>query len=190
MAAIETRTLVMAGPMRWIVLEHAGRVTTLAWFAHVHYTAHGAGNVLFARSDLYGSGQDDVFAVFSDNAAMAAHLRDDIFDYSVFAGGAGGPPPAPIVAAEFHAETDWPHCLLESMRAEDGTDVKLWFWNLGTPQVYVRAVNERITEVGTYSAPGRFQLEIGGIVPVGKAETGPLAGAPPLGADLQNLWYC
>src|SRR5690606_13191069 len=152
MAAIETRTLVMAGPMRWIALEHAGRVTKLAWFAHVHYTVHGAGNVLFSRCDLYGTGRDDVCAVFADNEAMDAHLRVDTFASTLSAGSAGDPPPAPIVAAEFHAETDWPHCLLESMRAEDGTDVKLWFWNLGTPQVYVRAVNERITEVGTYAA--------------------------------------
>jgi len=189
MAAIETRTLVMAGPMRWIVLEHAGRVTTLAWFVHVHYTACGAGKVLFARSDLPGTGRDDVFAVFSDNAPMAAHLRDEIFGYTAFAGTPGSVPPAPILAAGFHSEVDWPHCLVESMRAEDGTELTLQFWELGTPQVYVRAVNEHVTEVGTFAAPARFRLEIRGTVPVGRAEIGPLAGAPPAGADLQNLWY-
>jgi len=190
MAAVDTRTLVMAGPMRWIVLEQAGQVTTLAWFVHVHYTAHGAGNVLFARSDLHGTGLNDLFAVFSDNAPMAAHLRDDVFYYSAFAGTPGGRPPAPILAATFHSELDWPHGLVESMRGEDSTELSLRFWELGTPRAYVRAVDERLTEVGAYAVPARFRLEIGGIVPVGRAEVGPLAGAPPLGADLQNLWYC
>ena len=77
MATIEYKTLVMAGPMRWVVLTTNGEVTTLAWFVKVRYTAQGGGNVLFARSDLQGNGRDDVFAVFSDNLAMAEHLRDD-----------------------------------------------------------------------------------------------------------------
>ena len=83
MAAIEYRTLVMAGPMRWVVLTTDRQVTTLAWFVKVRYTVHGGGNVLFARSDLQGNGRDDVFAVFSDNLAKAAHLRDDVFSYTV-----------------------------------------------------------------------------------------------------------
>jgi len=77
MATIEYKKLVMAGPMRWAVLTTKGEVTTLAWFVKVRYTAQGSGNVLFARSDLQGDGCDDVFAVFSDNLAMAEHLRDD-----------------------------------------------------------------------------------------------------------------
>jgi hypothetical protein len=70
MTNIEYKTLVMAGPMRWVVLTTDGKVTTLAWFVKVRYTAQGGGTVLFARSDLQGNGHDDVFAVFSDNLAM------------------------------------------------------------------------------------------------------------------------
>ena len=29
----------------------------------------------------------------------------------------------------------------------------------------------------------------GPVVPVGQPEVGPLAEAPPVGADVQNLWY-
>jgi hypothetical protein len=32
MATIEYKKLVMAGPMRWVVLTTDGQVTTLAWF--------------------------------------------------------------------------------------------------------------------------------------------------------------
>ena len=33
------------------------------------------------------------------------------------------------------------------------------------------------------------QMLINGVVPAGQAGEGPLAEAPPVGADLQNLWY-
>ena len=189
MATIEYKTLVMAGPMRWGVLTTDGEVTTLAWFVKVRYTAQGGGSVLFARSDLQGNGRDDVFAVFSDNLAMAEHLRDDIFSYTVFAGVPGQTPPAPIVKATFESQNDFPNCILESMRAVDGTTLTLSLRDLGPPKAYVRAVNERLTEVGAFAVPAEFSLEINGIVPVGQLEVGPLAEAPPVGADVQNLWY-
>jgi hypothetical protein len=50
MGTIEYKTLVMAGPMRWVVLTTGGEITTLAWFVKVRYTAQGGGSVLFARS--------------------------------------------------------------------------------------------------------------------------------------------
>jgi hypothetical protein len=189
MATIEYKTLVMAGPMRWIVLSTDGEVTTLAWFVKVRYTIQGNGTVLFARSDLQGNGRDDVFAVFSDNLAMAKHLRDDIFSYSVFAGVPGQIPPAPIVEATFESQNDFPNSIVESMRAVDGTTLTLSFRDFGPPKAYVRAVNERLTEVGAFAVPAEFSLEINGTVPVGQPEVGPLAEAPPVGADLQNLWY-
>jgi hypothetical protein len=189
MATVEYKTLVMAGPMRWVVLTTDGKVTTLAWFVKVRYTAHGRGSVLFARSDLQGNGRDDVFAVFSDNLAMAEHLRDDIFSYTVFAGAPDQTPPAPIVEATFESQDDSPNCIVESMRAVDGTRLTLSFWDLGPPKAYVRAVNERLTEVGAFAVPAQFSLEINGIEPVGQPEVGPLAEAPPVGSDLQNVWY-
>jgi hypothetical protein len=189
MATIEYKTLVMAGPMRWIVLSTDGEVTTLAWFVKVRYTIQGNGTVLFARSDLQGNGRDDIFAVFSDNLAMAKHLRDDIFSYSVFAGVPGQTPPAPIVKATFESQNDFPNSIVESMRAVDGTTLTLSFRDFGPPKAYVRAVNERLTEVGAFAMPAEFSLEINGTVPVGQPEVGPLAEAPPVGADLQNLWY-
>ena len=42
---------------------------------------------------------------------------------------------------------------------------------------------------GTSWEADAFSLTIDGRTPVGSPEGGPLAGAPPLGADLQNLWY-
>jgi len=189
MATIEYKTLVMAGPMRWIVLSTDGEVTTLAWFVRVRYTIQGNGTVLFARSDLQGNGRDDVFAVFSGNLAMAKHLRDDIFSYSVFAGVPGQIPPAPIVEATFESQNDFPNRIVESMKAVDGTTLTLSFRDFGPPKAYVRAVNERLTEVGAFAVPAEFSLEINGMVPVGQLEAGPLAEAPPAGADLQNLWY-
>ena len=189
MATIEYKTLVMAGPMRWVVLTTDGEVTTLAWFVKVRYTVQGGGTVLFARSDLQGNGSEDVFAVFSDNLAMAKHLRDDIFSYTVFAGVPDQTPPAPIVEATFESQNDFPNCIIESMRAVDGTTFTLSFRDFGPPRAYVRAVNERLTEVGAFAVPAEFSLEINGVVPVGQPEVGPLAEAPPVGADLQNLWY-
>jgi len=189
MATIEYKKLVMAGPMRWVVLTTDGQVTTLAWFVKVRYTAQGGGAVLFARSDLQGNGRDDVFAVFSDNMPMAEHLRDDVFSYTVFAGVPDQMPPAPIVEATFESQNDFPDRIVESMRAEDGTTLTLSLRGFGTPKAYVREVNERVTEVGAFVVPDEFSLVINGVVPVGQPEAGPLAEAPPVGADLQNLWY-
>jgi hypothetical protein len=179
MATIEYKTLVMAGPMRWVVLTTDGKVTSLAWFVKVHYTAQGGGTVLFARSDLQGNGRDDVFAVFSDNLAMAKHLRDDIFSYSVFAGVPGQIPPAPIVEATFESQNDFPNRIVESMRAVDGTTLTLSFQDFGPPKAYVRAVNERLTEVGAFAVPAEFSLEINGTVP-GRAtgRSAPSGGRP------------
>jgi hypothetical protein len=189
MATVEYKTLVMAGPMRWVVLTMDGEVTTLAWFVKVRYTVQGGGSVLFARSDLQGDGRDDVFAVFSDNLAMAEHLRDDVFSYAVFAGVPNQIPPAPIVEATFESQNDFPKSIVESMGAVDGTTFTLSLRHLGPPKAYVRAVNEHVAEVGAFAVPAEFSLEINGVVPVGQPEVGPLAEAPPLGADLQNLWY-
>jgi len=189
MAAIEYKKLLMAGPMRWIVLTRDGKVTTLAWFVKVRYTAQGNGTVLFARSDLQGDGHDEVFAVFSDNPAMAKHLRDDIFSYTAFAGVPGQTPPAPVVQATFESRGDFPGPIVESMKAVDGTTLVLSLERFGPPRAYMRQVNERVTEVGAFVVPASFSLEINGIVPVGLPETGPLAEAPPVGADVQNLWY-
>jgi len=194
MATIEYKKLVMAGPMRWVVLTTNGEVTTLAWFVKVRYTAQGGGTVLLARSDLLGNGSDNVFAVFSDNLPMAQHLRDDVFSYTVFAGLPDQTPPAPIVEATFESLDDFPNCIVESMRAVDGTTVTLSLRDFGPPKAYVREVNDRLTEVGAFAVPAKFSaeniaLEINGVVPVGQPEVGPLAGAPPVGADLQNLWY-
>lgn len=189
MGTIEYKTLVMAGPMRWVVLTMEGRVATLAWFVKIRYTAQGAGSVLFARSDLQGDGSDDVFAVFSDNLAMAEHLRDDIFSYTVFAGIPDQTPAAPVVEATFESQNEFPNLILESMRAVDGTTFVFSLRDLGAPKAYVREVNERLTEVGAFAVPTEYSLEINGVVPVGQPTTGPLAEAPPVGADVQNLWY-
>ncbi|MBC8263327.1 MAG: hypothetical protein H8E47_04295 [Anaerolineales bacterium] len=189
MATIEYKKLVMAGPMRWVVLTTDGQVTTLVWFVKVRYTAQGGGSVLFARSDLQGNGRDDVFAVFSDNLAMAEHLRDDVFSYTAFAGVSGQTLPAPIVEAAFESQNDFPNCIVESMRAVDGTTLTFSLRGFGPPKAYVREVNERVTEVGAFVVPDEFSLEINSVVPVGQPEAGPLAEAPPVGADVQNLWY-
>jgi hypothetical protein len=189
MASVEFRKLVMAGPMRWIVLTLDGEVTTLAWFVKVGYTVAGAGSVLFVRSDLQGNGRDDVFAVFSDNPAMARHLRDEVFSYAVFAGAPDQTPPAPIVEAAFEGHTSFPDQIVESMTAVDGTTLALTLRDFGTPKAYVRAVGEHVTEVGAFAVPAEFLVEINGTNPVGQPEAGPLAEAPPVGADLQNLWY-
>jgi hypothetical protein len=189
MATVEYRTPIMAGPMRWAVLTTGGEVTTLIWFVKVHYTAQGAGTVLFARSDLQRNGRDDVFAVFSDNPAMAEHLRDDVFDYTVFAGAPPQTAPASIVEATFESRGVFPEPIVESAEAVDGTTLTLSLSDFGPVQAYVRAVNERVTEVGAFAVPAGFSLEINGVVPVGRPEAGPLAEAPPLGADLQNLWF-
>ena len=151
MATVEYKKLVMAGPMRWVVLTTDGEVTTLAWFVKVCYTAQGSGSVLFARSDLQGDGRDDIFAVFGDNLAMAEHLRDDVFSYTVFAGVPDQTPPAPIVEATFESQNDFPSRIVESMRAVDGTTFTLSLWDLGPPKAYVRAVNEHLTEVGAFA---------------------------------------
>lgn len=189
MATMNYKTLIMAGPMRWVFLTTSGEMTTLTWFVKVRYTAQGSGSVLFARSDLQGDGRDDVFAVFSDNPAIAEHLRDDLFSYTVFAGVPDQTPQAPIVEATFESQDDFPNCIVESMRAVDGTTLTLSLRDLGPPKAYVRAVNERLTEVGACTVPAEFSLEINGVVPIGQPEAGPLAEAPPVGADLQNLWY-
>ena len=189
MGTIEYKTLVMAGPMRWVVLTTNGETTTLAWFVKVRYTVQGGGNVLFARSDLQGDGRDDVFAVFSDNLAMAEYLRDNVFSYTVFAGVPDQNPPAPILEATFESRDNFPNYIVESMSAVDGTTLTLSLWDLGPPKVYVRAVNERLTEVGAFAVPAGFSLEVNDIIPVGQPEAGPLAEAPPVGADVQNLWY-
>ena len=189
METVEYKTLVMAGPMRWVALTTNGAITTLAWFVKVRYTVQGSGTVLFARSDLQGNGRDDVFAVFSDNLGLAKHLRDDVFSYTVFAGVPDQNPPAPIVEATFESQNDFPHSIVESMRAVDGTTLTLSLWDLGPPKVYVRAVNERVTEVGAFAVPAEFSLEINDVIPAGQPEAGPLAEAPPVGADVQNLWY-
>jgi hypothetical protein len=190
MGDVEYKELVMAGPMRWVVLTTGGETSTLAWFAKVRYTIQGGGNVLFARSDLQGDGCDDVFAVFSDNPGLAEHLRDDVFSYTAFAGIPDQEiPPAPIIEAAFEGQDHFPHHIIESMSAVDGTTLTLSLRDLGLPKAYVRAVNERLTEVGAFAVPAEFSLEINGVTPVGRPEAGPLAEAPPVGADVQNLWY-
>jgi len=83
---IEYKRLIMAGPLRWVVLSKGEEVTTFAFLVKVHHTVRGQGNVLFIRSDLAGDGRDDVFGVFSDNPPLARYLRDEIFNYTVFAG--------------------------------------------------------------------------------------------------------
>jgi hypothetical protein len=189
MTTVAYKEVVMAGPMRWIVLTTRGRATTLAWFVKVCYTVHGSGTVLFARTDLAGNGHDDLFAVFGDNLAMAEHLRDDIFDYTDFARVPHQREPAPLVQAAFESRDDFPASILESMRAVDGTCLDLSFYDLGPPRAYLRQVNETVIEVGAFSVPATYSLTINDVAPVGQPEAGPIAEAPPLGADLQNVWY-
>jgi hypothetical protein len=122
------------------------------------------------------------------------------FSYTVFAGVPGQTPPAPIVEATFESQNDFPNRIVESMSAVDGTTLTLSLRDLGPPKAYVREVavstskNERVIEVGAFAVPTEFSaeniaLEINGVVPVGQPEVGPLAEAPPVGVDLQNLWY-
>jgi len=189
MADVEYKRLIMAGPMRWVVLTVDGNPATLAWFVKVCYTVEGFGNVLFVRTDIGGDGEPDVFAVYTDSLPVAQHLRDDIFDYTIFAGSAGRPSPASIVEATFESRDDGPHEVVESMSAEDGTEVVLSLRGLDAPTAYVRQVKERVTEVGAFAVPDEFALMINGRTPAGQPEMGPLAQAPPVGVDLQNLWY-
>jgi hypothetical protein len=189
MADVEYKRLIIAGPMRWIALTHDGQTSTLAWFVKVRYTIHGTGNVLFARSDVQGNGKVDIFAVFGDNLGVASHLRDDVFAYTVFAGAPDGRPPAPILEATFDSRDEAPEQIVESMSAVDGTMITLSLRALGPPRAYVRQVSKYVTEVGAFAVPEAFSLLINGQTPVGQADVGPLAEAPPVGADLQNLWY-
>jgi hypothetical protein len=89
--------------------------------------------------------------------------------------------PAPIVETIFESHGDFPNCIVESMRAVDGTILTFSLRDLGPPKAYVRAVNERLTEVGAFAVPAEFSLEINGVVPVGQPEAGPLAEAPRWG---------
>ena len=189
MPNVRYKKLIMAGPMRWIVLTHDDEISTLAWFVKVRYTIHGTGTVLFARSDLEADGCDDVFAVFGDDVAVAKHLRDHIFNYSVFAGAPDRNGPAPIRRAFFESQDDAPEEIVESMKAVDGTTFTLSLQGFGSPRAYVREVSDLVTEVGAFCEPEEYSLVINGCSPVGRPETGPLADAPPIGADLQNLWY-
>lgn len=189
MTDVEFKELVMAGPMRWITLTHDDGPTTLAWFVKVRYTICGAGTVLFARIDLMGDGCDDVFAVFGDDVSVARHLRDHIFSYSVFAGTPDHPAPAPVKKAFFESQDDAPEEIVESMKAVDSTTLTLSLRDFGPPRCYVRQVSDLVTEVGAFWEPDEYSLLVNGRSPVGRPETGPLTDAPPIGADLQNLWY-
>ena len=91
--------------------------------------------------------------------------------------------------AAFESQDGFPNCIVESMRAVDGTTLTLSLRDFGSPKAYVREVKEGLTEVGAFAVPAEFTLEINGVVPVGQPEVGPLAEAPPVGADVQNLWY-
>jgi hypothetical protein len=97
-------------------------------------------------------------------------------------------PPWPLQAT-FESRNDFPNSIVESMRAADGTTLTLSLWGLGPPKVYVRAVDECVTEVGAFAVPTEFSLEIDDVIPAVQPEAGPLAEAPPVGADVQNLWY-
>jgi hypothetical protein len=182
-------TLVMAGPLRWVVLTHNDQQTTFAFLVKVHYTVEGQGNVLFVRSDLRGDGKDDIFAVFSDNPGVARYLRDEIFNYHVFAGPPGEGDPAPIVEATFESSGDVPLDTMDRMKASDGTSFTLTLEGYGSPVAYERSVRDNLMEVGAYARPSTYSLEINGVVPVGKPEAGPLEEAPPIAGDVQNLWY-
>jgi hypothetical protein len=186
---VEYKKLVMAGPLHWIVLTKGEEVTTFAFLVKVHYTAKGEGNVLFIRSDFSGDGTDDVFGVFSDNPALAQYLRDEIFNYTVFAGPPGQGSPAPIVEAAFECEGRVPVDTLDSMQAADGTTFSLALHEYDLPVAYIRRVRGNLMEVGACARPSHFSLQINGITPEGEPRLGPLAEAPPIGADVQNLWY-
>jgi hypothetical protein len=186
---VEYKRLVMAGPLRWVMLSVEGEVTTFAFLVKVHYTVEGQGNVLFVRSDLSGDGKDDVFGVFTDNLALARYLRDEIFNYTVFAGPPGEGAPAPIIEATFESTGRVPFDTVERMKATDGTTFSLALQEFDPPVAYVRRVRDNLMEVGALARPSRFSLEINGVRPVGEPKVGPLAEAPPIGADLQNLWY-
>jgi len=186
---VEYKRLVMAGPLRWVVLTTGEEVTTFAFLVKVHYTVKGQGNVLFVRSDLLGDGKDDVFGVFSDNSVLARYLRDEIFSYTVFAGSPGQGSPAPIVEAAFESVGRVPLDTVERMKAADGTTFTLALQEFDLPVGYIRRVRGNLMEVGACSRPSRFSLEINGVTPVGEPRVGPLAEAPPIGGDLQNLWY-
>lgn len=186
---VKYKKLVMAGPLRWVVLSLGEEVTTFAFQVKVHYTVKGQGNVLFIRSDLSGNGRDDVFGVFSDNPAVAQYLRDEIFNYTVFAGEGGQRSPAPIVEAAFESVGRVPLDTVDRMKAVDGTTFSLALRDFDLPVAYIRNVRGNLMEVGAMAKPSRFSLEINGVTPVGELEVGPLAEAPPIGGDLQNLWY-
>jgi hypothetical protein len=175
--------------MRWIVLTRGGELATLAWFVKVRYTVQGRGNVLFAQSDLQGDGRPDVFAVFGDDLRLARHLRDDIFNYSIFAGGSDGGQPAPLMEATFESRDEAPGQIVESMQALDGSTLRLSFRELGLPRVYVREVRKGVMETGAFAVPSEYSLTINDRIPVGEPDKGPVSDAPPLGADLQNLRY-
>jgi hypothetical protein len=186
---VEYNRLVMAGPLRWIVLSIGEQVTTFAFLVKVHYTEEGQGNVLFIQSDFSGDGKDDVFGVFTDNAALARYLRDEIFNYTVFAGPPGQGSPAPIVEGAFESVGRVPLDTVDRMEAADGTTFSLALHDFDLPVAYIRSVRGNLMEVGACARPSRFSLEINGITPVGEPQVGPLAEAPPIGGDLQNLWY-
>lgn len=186
---VELNTLVMAGPLRWVVLTHEERVSTFAFLVQVHYTKEGRGNVLFVRSDLSGDGEDDVFAVFTDNEAVAQYLRDEIFNYTVFAGPPGDGEPAPIVKATFESSGEVPLDTVDRMKASDGTTFTLGMEAYESPVAYVRRVRGTLMEVGAYSRPSTYTLQVNGVTPVGEPKAGPLAEAPPIAGDVQNLWF-
>jgi hypothetical protein len=186
---IEQKTLVMAGPLRWVVLTEGGRMTTFAFLVKVFYTVEGQGHVLFIRSDLSGGGRDDVFGVFTDNPRAAQYLRDEIFNYTEFAGPPGQGEPAPIVQATFESSGEVPLDTMDRMKASDGTTFSLALSDYEHPVAYVRKVRENLMEVGAYARPSRYVLEINGVRPVGEPQAGPLEEAPPIAGDVQNLWY-
>ena len=183
---IEYNTLVMAGPLRWVVLTEGERMTTFAFLVKVFYTVEGRGNVLFVRSDLGGDGNDDIFAVFTDNRRVAKYLRDEIFNYTVFAGPPGEGQPAPIVTATFESSGEVPLDTMDRMKASDGTTFALALEGYGSPVAYVRRVRQNLMEVGAYARPTAYTLEINGVTPVGEPEGGPLEEAPPIAGDVQN----
>jgi hypothetical protein len=186
---VEYKRLVMAGPLRWVVLSEGEQVTTFAFLVKVHYTEKGRGNVLFLRSDISGDGEDDVFAVFSDHREVAQYLRDEVFNYTVFARPPGEGVPAPIVGATFESVGEVPQDTVERMQAEDRTTFTLALLEFDLPVAYTRVVKQGLMEVGALSRPSRFMLEINGVRPIGEPGVGPLAEAPPIGGDVQNLWY-
>jgi hypothetical protein len=201
---------VTVGPLRWLVLTRDGQVTTFLFFVKSLYTPFGAGTTLFVQSDVDTGNEGQVqvqgqsqglrqgqnpdpdnkglFAVFGDNLEVARFLRDEVWNYTVFAG-RDGREPAPVVEARFESLYEFPQRMEERMLAPDGTEVILSFEQFGKPYAYQREVNERLREVGSLAVPERFRLTINGHTPAGSLEMGPLNDAPPIGADLQNLWF-